>query len=121
MVHPEWLPKIPNRPRRRGGPELRRVCRPAARRAVQSVMMEATVGEDTFSQSITEHYGQRDILGAIGELLRAAGKDPDAPTVSDLASLDHFHSGGREATLALYRLGGLPPGGRVLDVGGGIG
>jgi sarcosine/dimethylglycine N-methyltransferase len=57
------------------------------------------------------------ILGA----LRAAGKDPGALTVEDLAPIDQLHARGREATLGLARLAGITAEMRVLDVGGGLG
>jgi SAM-dependent methyltransferase len=70
--------------------------------------------------SISRHYGRRDLLESILEGLRAAGKDPEAPHPDDLG-MDHFHAGGREATLALAGLAGLTSGIEVLDVGGGFG
>lgn len=74
----------------------------------------------TRSRKVGSHYGRPDLLEVILDGLRAAGKDPEAPQVDDLA-MDHFHAGGREATLALARLAELSPGLDVLDVGGGFG
>ena len=53
--------------------------------------------------------------------MRAAGKDPDRLAPEDLAPVDQFHIGGRDATLELAKLAGLAPGLEVLDVGGGLG
>jgi ubiquinone/menaquinone biosynthesis C-methylase UbiE len=55
------------------------------------------------------------------DALAAAGKDIDALTVEDLAPMDQFHGGGKQATERLARLAGLKPETRVLDVGGGLG
>jgi SAM-dependent methyltransferase len=49
------------------------------------------------------------------------GKQPSLITPADLAAFDHFHIGGRGATLALLGLAQLQPGQRVLDLGGGLG
>ena len=71
--------------------------------------------------AVASHYGKQGLLQSILAGLRAAGKDPDRLTAVDLAACDHFHLGGRDATLELLRLSGLRAGARVLDVGGGIG
>ncbi len=58
------------------------------------------------------------------DALAAAGKDLDNLTEIDLAVSDHFHGGGRPATLRLAALAGLDQhdeSRRVLDVGGGLG
>lgn len=68
-----------------------------------------------------DYWGRPNLGTSILEALRAAGKDLDALTINDLAPLDHFHSGGKRATVRLARLAGLTPGMRVLDVGGGLG
>lgn len=72
-------------------------------------------------RSVSDHYGRSDLGRAVLAALRAAGKDPDALTVEDLAPVDQLHVRGREATLELARLTGLTPAMKVLDVGGGIG
>ena len=72
-------------------------------------------------RAVNAHYGQPGLAVAILAALRAAGLDADALTPDALAPLDHFHTGGLAATLALRRLAALSPGSRVLDVGGGIG
>jgi hypothetical protein len=37
---------------------------------------------------VDEHYGRSDLAAKILEALRAAGKDPDALTLEDLAPID---------------------------------
>jgi 2-polyprenyl-3-methyl-5-hydroxy-6-metoxy-1,4-benzoquinol methylase len=70
---------------------------------------------------VGEHYGRGDLAARILDALRAAGKDPDALTIEDLAQVDQFHTRGREATLELARRAGITAGMRALDVGGGLG
>jgi hypothetical protein len=70
---------------------------------------------------VGEHYGRDDLAARILEALRATAKDPDTPTIEDLAPIDQLHTRGREATLELARLVGITAGMRVLDVGGGMG
>ena len=72
-------------------------------------------------RSVGDHYGRGDLAAEILEALRAAGKDPNALTIEDLAPIDQLHARGREATLELARLTGITPRMRVLDVGGGLG
>lgn len=72
-------------------------------------------------QSINQRYGRSDLAAAILAAVRAAGKDPDALTVDDLAPVDQFHTRGKAATLELAHCAGLGAGMKVLDVGSGIG
>ena len=71
-------------------------------------------------RSVQAHYRAVGLLDRIVAGLREAGKDPDAPTVDDLAPADEFHSAGRAATKDLAALAALKPGTRVLDVGSGL-
>jgi ubiquinone/menaquinone biosynthesis C-methylase UbiE len=75
-------------------------------------------GETT---GINAHYGRQGLGQIILEALKAAGKDPDHPTIDDLAPVDHLHVRGKGATLELARRAGLRGGEQVLDVGGGLG
>jgi SAM-dependent methyltransferase len=77
--------------------------------------------DDNLQRALAAHYGRADLGAAILAAVRAAGGDPDHPTIDDLAPFDHFHTGFRAGTTALLRLADLPPGSRVLDIGGGIG
>jgi SAM-dependent methyltransferase len=74
-----------------------------------------------YSESVNAHYGHQELGKAILNGLRAAGKDPDNCSYTDLATVDQFHIRGRDATLELAQLAGLQPGELVLDVGGGLG
>jgi SAM-dependent methyltransferase len=76
---------------------------------------------DSQAASVSAHYSRPALLDLIEEGLRAAGKDPRAPTLADLAPVDHFHTRGRDATLELAELAGLAPGTTVVDAGGAIG
>jgi SAM-dependent methyltransferase len=67
------------------------------------------------------HYALPDLGRRILDGLRAAGADPEAPTLDDLAPVDHLHTRGLAATRELIGLGGLGEGDEVLDLGGGIG
>ncbi len=71
---------------------------------------------------MAEHYSapgiEQRLLGAI----RLAGLDPDTRLVPEaLGALDHFHMGGRRATVELLDLARMTADDRVLDVGAGIG
>src|SRR6266446_7680939 len=72
-------------------------------------------------QAVAEHYKQRALGDAILAALQAAGKDVDHLTPDDLAPVDEFHSGGRNATVLLAQLAHINGSDRLLDVGCGIG
>ena len=72
-------------------------------------------------QAVADHYGKRDLAQTILAALRAAGKDVDRLTIDDLAPVDEFHTGGRNASARLAQLAEVKAGQRVLDVGCGIG
>lgn len=72
-------------------------------------------------RQVSTHYtagnlGQK-ILGA----LRNAGKDPAHLSSDDIAPLDNFHLGGRQAISDLASFMHLSPGMHLLDVGCGVG
>jgi ubiquinone/menaquinone biosynthesis C-methylase UbiE len=75
----------------------------------------------TTDDLIVRHYAQSDLTRAILDALAKAGKNIDALDANDLAPLDEFHIGGRQATAALAEQLGLAPGLHVLDIGCGIG
>jgi SAM-dependent methyltransferase len=79
------------------------------------------MGEVSDDRAINDYWGRNGLGQAILEALVASGKNLEALTVDDLAPLDQFHGGGKEATGRLARLAGLLAGTRVLDVGGGLG
>ena len=70
---------------------------------------------------VAAHYGRGGLLEAIEAALRQAGKSRDRITIEDLAPLDHFHGGGREASESLAALMPAEPAHHLLDVGSGIG
>jgi ubiquinone/menaquinone biosynthesis C-methylase UbiE len=72
-------------------------------------------------QNIARHYEHGALEKAILDALKSTGKDPDKLTAADLAPVDEFHIGGRQATMDLAAQVDLPRGARVLDVGSGIG
>jgi SAM-dependent methyltransferase len=73
------------------------------------------------ADGINAHYGRQGLGQRILDALRAAGKDPDRPTIDDLAPVDYLHTRGKDATLELAHLAGLRGQEAVLDVGGGLG
>lgn len=73
------------------------------------------------ADAISAHYTAGDLAAAILSGLRAMGKDPDHPTIDDLAPVDQFHLLGKPATLALARRADLRARMRLLDIGGGLG
>ena len=72
-------------------------------------------------QAVAEHYKKRALGDIILAALKAAGKDIEHLTPDDLAPVDEFHSGGRNATVRLTQLAQINGCDRVLDVGCGIG
>ncbi len=73
------------------------------------------------AQAVSDHYGRSGLGDSILAALKAAGKDIDRLTPDDLAPVDEFHSGQRNATVRLAQLAGIEGSERVLDVGCGIG
>src|SRR2546428_11187207 len=73
------------------------------------------------AQAVADHYKKRALGDVILAALKAAGKDIEHLTPDDLAPVDEFHSGGRNATMRLAQLAQINGSERVLDVGCGIG
>lgn len=72
-------------------------------------------------KSIETHYSANDIETRILAALRTAGLDPTqrlSPT--ELAALDHFHTGGFRASLLLRDLAQIRAEDRILDIGAGL-
>ena len=70
---------------------------------------------------LERHYSALDIEARILAAIRAAGLDPGkllSPT--DLAPLDHFHTGGLRASRELAALAQIRSEDRVLDIGAGL-
>jgi len=72
-------------------------------------------------QSVARHYMHGSLEPAIFEALTAAGKDLDRLAPSDLAPVDEFHIGGRQATADLAAQIELGAGLHLLDIGCGLG
>lgn len=67
------------------------------------------------------HYSANDMETRVLAALRAAGLNPEkrlSPT--ELAALDHFHTGGFRASLLLRDLAQIRAADRVLDIGAGL-
>ncbi len=66
-------------------------------------------------------YSARDIEERILAAIRAAGLNPEKGfSPEDLGALDHFHTGGRRATIELLEILPLAAEDRVLDLGSGL-
>jgi ubiquinone/menaquinone biosynthesis C-methylase UbiE len=67
------------------------------------------------------HYARPTLEQKILTALKASGKDPQRLTPDDLAPVDEFHVGGRQATVDLADGMELRPDMTVLDIGCGLG
>jgi MPBQ/MSBQ methyltransferase len=72
-------------------------------------------------EDVATHYARPTLEEKIIAALRASGKDPERLTPDDLAPVDEFHVGGRQATVDLADGMELRPGMRILDIGCGLG
>ena len=72
-------------------------------------------------EDVVAHYAKGGLLDRLLGHLREDGADPGCPTVDQLAPYDQFHGRGIEATLELTDLLAVPQGGKVLDIGCGLG
>ena len=70
---------------------------------------------------VANYYTRGKLEDKIVDMLRSAGKSLDQLRTEDLAAIDEFHLGGREATQALADFMHLRSGMHLLDVGCGIG
>ncbi|MCW3476020.1 class I SAM-dependent methyltransferase [Limobrevibacterium gyesilva] len=75
----------------------------------------------TIEHDVAGHYAHGGLEQAILEALVGQGKDPDRLDPADLAPVDEFHIGGRQATADLAAQLALAPGRHLLDIGSGIG
>lgn len=75
----------------------------------------------TLERSVAQHYAHGALERVIFDALAAAGKDPDRLRPEDLAPVDEFHIGGRQATVEFAAQLGLAAGSEVLDIGCGLG
>jgi len=72
-------------------------------------------------QAVARHYAHGSLEETILNALAAAGRDVNRLTPKDLAPVDEFHVGGRQATVAFAEQFDPRPGMRLLDVGCGLG
>jgi len=72
-------------------------------------------------KTVAEHYTHGALLDAITSGLKAMGKSPDTVSVDDLAPVDEFHIGGRQASEAFLSQLPLDANAHALDVGCGLG
>lgn len=76
----------------------------------------------SIEEKVSRHYGHGgNLKRAILDGLAALGKDPEHIATADLAAVDEFHTGGREATVEIAAALGAHPAMRLLDLGSGIG
>lgn len=71
--------------------------------------------------SVATHYTHGQLLDRILSGVEAIGKTPESVTVDDLAPVDEFHIGGRQASEEFISQLALSADNHVLDVGCGIG
>ena len=72
-------------------------------------------------QSVAQHYTQGSLAQTILGALRATGKDPERLSAADLAPVDEFHIGGRQATIDFAAEMSIRRGMHLLDIGSGLG
>lgn len=75
----------------------------------------------TEGKQVSEHYSHGNLLEAIEDALSKLGKSPKNVTIHDLAPVDEFHIGGRQATERFLKQLEFPQKGHILDVGCGLG
>jgi SAM-dependent methyltransferase len=72
-------------------------------------------------KAVSEHYVHGDLLVAIQTAITKLGKTVDSVTIEDLAPVDEFHIGGRQATDAFLGQLNISEQCHMLDVGCGLG
>ncbi|MGH6924690.1 MAG: class I SAM-dependent methyltransferase [Propylenella sp.] len=73
------------------------------------------------AEQVSEHYARSDLEAAILAALVASGKDIERLELDDLAPVDEFHTGGRQATVEFAEQIGVKPNEHIIDIGCGIG
>jgi len=72
-------------------------------------------------QAIADHWAKGDVYALILLALEKAGRSAEAPTIEDLAPLDHFHARGYPATVDLADQLPVEASHHILDIGCGLG
>jgi ubiquinone/menaquinone biosynthesis C-methylase UbiE len=72
-------------------------------------------------QDVSNHYTHGDLASAIRGGIKSLGKTINSVNVDDLAPVDEFHIGGRQASEDFLGQLDLSPENHVLDVGSGLG
>ena len=72
-------------------------------------------------KDIAGHYGRNNLVETIQSALSRMGKTPATLTIDDLAPVEEFHIGGRQASKDFLDQLGFKSEARLLDVGCGIG
>jgi cyclopropane fatty-acyl-phospholipid synthase-like methyltransferase len=72
-------------------------------------------------QDVSDHYTHGDLGAAIRSGIESLGKAVISVTVDDLAPVDEFHIGGRQASEDFLGQLDRSPGKHVLDIGCGLG
>jgi MPBQ/MSBQ methyltransferase len=80
-----------------------------------------TTGKNPAELRVAAHYATENLEERILSAFEATGKPRGSITLDDLAAVDEFHIGGREATEAIAARMNLRPRMRLLDIGCGIG
>lgn len=75
----------------------------------------------TTGQDISTHYTHGDLIATIRSGIESLGKTINSVTVDDLAPVDEFHIGGRQASEHFLDQLELTPERHILDVGCGLG
>lgn len=70
---------------------------------------------------VARHYAHGSLEQAIFGALSASGKDVNHLVAADLAPVDEFHIGGRQATVDFAAQLEIEPGSHLLDIGSGLG
>lgn len=85
--------------------------------------MNKTTKETMMSNDkvVSEHYTHGDLLKSIQAALAKLGKTVDSVTIEDLAPVDEFHIGGRQATEHFISQLNVSEQDHILDVGCGLG
>lgn len=75
----------------------------------------------TVEEGLADHYASGDLLASIEAGVAALGRTTAELTVDDLAPVDEFHIGGRQATARLVERMEIDAGCALLDIGSGLG